>query len=92
MIAQCLNGPVTVGDIVQIVMPTACCGARGSLGTQFPVGDIRLGVHVCERCGAKGVGLLLIECDYEGALPHTVIRIDPLPRSVDTETDAEVPA
>lgn len=46
--------PISVGDLVQVVRPSSCCGATGSLGFIFRVDHINSGDQLCICCGWRG--------------------------------------
>lgn len=89
-IAQCLNGPVKAGDMVQTALPTVCCGSPLSVGMRNRVARIERAMARCDRCGAVSDDLVLILDDGSADVASVFIRIDPpaLPESVETDREA----
>jgi hypothetical protein len=91
-VAQCLNGPVTAGDVVRIVLPTPCCGERADLGTEYQVVSLVRVIGRCWYCGAIRDGILCTERDGFGTPPALLVRVDPPVLVEGVEDVAKVPA
>jgi hypothetical protein len=91
-VAQCLNGLVTVGDVVRIVLPTPCCGRRDDVGIEYRVVFLIRAQASCSYCGSVIDGALCGQ--REGVAPPSglLIRIDPPALPENVEDVAKVPA
>jgi hypothetical protein len=84
-VAQCLNGPVTAGDLVRVVLPTLCCGNRSDVGAEYHVRAVEAGLAECQKCRAVTEVVVCLSADDSGIPAGMLVRIDPpaLPESVE---------
>lgn len=91
-VAQCLNGTVTAGDLVRVVLPRACCGSHIDTGLEYRVSRVAIGLVHCRLCGFERRTFVCVNGPGKGTPASMLIRLDPpaLPESV--EDVAKVPA
>lgn len=92
-VAQCLNGPVTAGDLVRVVLPASCCGSRKDVGQVFRVLGFEDRLGQCCECGVVSRSRDAIYTgDALGQPVAGLIRIDPPALLESVEDVAMVPA
>lgn len=87
-----MSEPIKVGDLVQIVRPTTCCGDENATGLVFVVQAISVTDWWCE-CGASGDDCVhAMHQDGECVELSRLKRIPPLSELDDVKQDEEITA
>lgn len=69
--------PIQVGDLVQVVLPTPCCGKLGKLyGTMFTVSGFRTSYGRCAQCNLPGPRLV---AEGHSNRTFSVVRLKRIP-------------
>lgn len=66
---------ISVGDLVQVVFPTPCCKADGSIGKIFEVSGF-LSIARCRRCGRDYHGSVALLDESKG---EPIVRLKKIP-------------
>lgn len=81
---------IAIGDLVQIVRPTACCGEDKDLGVPFLVGHIYTGPFHCGTCGRNSVGTLLSDsAEHKAGVSLDRVKRIPPPEELERIDQAE---
>lgn len=85
--------PISVGDLVQVVRPTTCCGITVALGRVHTVSGFFNDGFKCEHCGASPNSVLvaLVDGKWGGYEASRLKRFPPLEDLKGVSEDARRP-